>query len=73
MFIRGSRSTSMGVERGGERTGVQPLVGGCMDVSSTATDTSGSECVRGKLNDTTGCRRGTGPEIVSSGGIMFVE
>jgi hypothetical protein len=72
VFIRGSRSTSMGVERGGERTGVQPLVGGCMDVSSTATATSGSECVSGKLNDTIGCRRGTGPKIVSCGGILFV-
>jgi hypothetical protein len=61
----------MGVEKGGERTEVQPLVGGCMDVSSMATDTSGSECVRGKLNVTTRCRRGTGPKIVSCGGILF--
>jgi hypothetical protein len=65
VFIRGSRSTSMGVERGNERIGVQPLVGGCMDATSTATDTSGSECISGNLNVTTRCRRGTGPKKVS--------
>jgi hypothetical protein len=62
----------MGVERGGERTEVQPLVGGFMDVSSTATDTSGSECISGKLNVTIRYRRGTGPKIVSCGGTLFV-
>jgi hypothetical protein len=72
VFIRGSLSTSMGVERGGERTRVQPLVGGCMDVSSTETDTFGSECISGKLNVTTRCQGGTGPKIVSCGGTVFV-
>jgi hypothetical protein len=71
VFIPGSRSTSMGVERDGERTGVQPLIGGCMDVRSTATGTSGSECVKGKLNVITCFRRGTGPKIVSCGDILL--
>jgi hypothetical protein len=39
-----------------------------MDVSSTATDTSGSEFTSGKLNVATRCRKGTGPKIVSCGG-----
>jgi hypothetical protein len=72
VLIRRSRSTSIRVERGGERTGVQPRTSGCMDVSSTATDTSGSECIRGKLNVTTRCRRGTGPRTVSCGGTLIV-
>jgi hypothetical protein len=72
VFIRGSRSTSMGVERSGELTGVEPLVAVCLDVSSTATDTSGSECVSGKFNNITGCRRDTDPKIVTCGGILFV-
>jgi hypothetical protein len=72
VFIRGRRSTSMGVVRGCERIGVQPLVGSCMDVSSTATDTSGSECARGKLHVTDGCWRGTCLKIVSCRDILFV-
>jgi hypothetical protein len=72
VFIRESRSTSIRVERGGQRTGVQPLIGRCMDVSSTATETSGSECISGKLDVTTRCRRGMGPKLVACGGTLFV-